>query len=100
MAGFSWKKLLFIILALCFAFTALEAEIFVFSNLDHDHTGDECSTCLQIEIVQSILKGLSVAFIAALFAGLAPHSRRIIKIIRSYAGCPATPVALNVKSNT
>jgi hypothetical protein len=100
MAGFSGKKLLLVILALCFAFIALEAESFVLSRLDHGHSGDECSTCRQIEIVQNVLKGLNAALIAAFFAGLVLVADHIKKIMCPYIVCPASPVALNVKSNT
>jgi flagellar biosynthesis protein FlhB len=100
MVEFPQKRLLFVALAACLALAFLWAGIFTLTHLDHDHTGEECSTCLQIEIAQAALKGFGLVFIAAALIDFSSAAGSFIKQIRRHFTYVTTPVILNIKSNT
>jgi hypothetical protein len=100
MVEFPRKRLLLIVLTACLALAALSAEIFVFTHLDHDCIGENCSVCLQIETAQSLLKGLGFVIIAASLAGLSSGANLIVKKVAYCSAYLTSPIILNVKSNT
>jgi hypothetical protein len=64
------KKILFLVLAVCIAFSVVSAETFVAAGLDHHCTGEDCIPCLQIEAAKNFLKTLKVVSIVLCFAAL------------------------------
>jgi hypothetical protein len=66
----SWKRALFIVLAVFFVFAAVFGGVYVFDHLDHDCIGETCHVCLQIETIQTLLKGFVLAGIAGFFSTL------------------------------
>jgi hypothetical protein len=72
---------------------------FVLANLNHAHTGEECSLCLQIEIVQKLLEGPGRAGLFALAACLVPESS-VAKNHLFLSVVPQTLVALKTKNNS
>ncbi|MDR3337436.1 MAG: hypothetical protein LBT16_09550 [Treponema sp.] len=99
MVKFPQKRLFLIVLTSCLVLAALGAEIFILTHLDHDCDGPECPVCLQIETAQNVLKGLKLAFIAAVFIAFDKCTNTATKQIhRCFAGLP-TPIALGVKLN-
>jgi hypothetical protein len=100
MVKFSQKRLPLIVLTACLALSAVFAEGFVFTHLDHDCIGEHCSVCLQIEIAQSLLEGLGRIGILALAACLIPQIFVIIKNCLYYSIVPQTLISLKVKYNS
>ncbi|MDR1933550.1 MAG: hypothetical protein LBQ57_12105 [Spirochaetales bacterium] len=100
MAKFSRKRLFLVILAACFAFAAISAEVFILTHIEHPCCGEECPVCLQIEIAQDALKGLGLAGAAVFGLVFTLNINRITEKLRPCFICLPTPVALNVKSNT
>jgi hypothetical protein len=94
------KKLCFIVLTAGFAVAVLCAQAFVFTHIDHDHSGADCAVCLQIEIVQCAFKGFALALIAASLAAFIAAANQMIKKTSYYVARLFTPVTLNIKSNT
>jgi hypothetical protein len=94
------KRLIPLVLTASLLFAALSAEIFIFTHFDHDCCGLDCPVCLQIQTAQNILKELGLAFAAIFLIGFAFKPTLAAKRIHYYCGFPATPIFLNVKSNT
>jgi hypothetical protein len=78
---------------------AVFAEVFVFTNLDHDHTGEHCSVCLQIKITH-LLEGLGRICFFAFAAGLIPQTSVITKRCLCFSIVPETLVELKIKYNS
>jgi hypothetical protein len=98
MTGFSGKRLFLIVLTIALA--AVFAEVLVFAQIDHDHTGEDCPVCLQIEIAKNLLKSLSLASLVALFGALQSRAGTVIHRIKILFIDPTTPITLKVKSTT
>ncbi|GHV27150.1 hypothetical protein AGMMS4952_08370 [Spirochaetia bacterium] len=80
--------------------TAIFAESYVFTNLDHYCTGEHCPICLQIEIAKNLLEGLGRIGIIALITGFFAHAGKHIKKVPFSYLFSASPVLLKVKSTT
>ncbi|GHV10128.1 hypothetical protein FACS189485_23100 [Spirochaetia bacterium] len=93
-------RLPLIVLTAFLALSAVFAEGFLFTHLDHDCIGEHCSVCLQIEITQNLLEGLGRMGIFALAAGLIPQIFAITKSRPSFALIPQTLVCLKIKYNS
>ncbi|MDR0878819.1 MAG: hypothetical protein LBN21_12265 [Treponema sp.] len=100
MVRFPRNRLLLIALTVFLVFTAVFAEGFVFTHLDHDCIGEHCSVCLQIQIAQSLLEGLARFGIFAIAAGLILQTFVIIKSRLSFVTIPLTLVELKIKYNS
>jgi hypothetical protein len=88
-----------IALGVFLVFAALFAEAFVFTHIDHDHTGEDCLVCLQIETVQSLLKSFALAGSAALFLWL-ERQANALKSSSYYALLLPDLVSLKVRFNS
>jgi hypothetical protein len=78
---------------------AVCAEVFVFTNLDHAHTGEHCSVCLQIKTA-GLLKGAGCICFFALAACLIPQTFVIAKSRLCFSVVPETLVELKIKYNS
>jgi hypothetical protein len=92
-------RLLIIILTAFLLPSAVFAEGFIFTHLDHDCIGDHCPVCLQIEIAQNLLKGLGRIGLFALAACLITQILVIIKSSLCFSVLPQTLVGLKVQYN-
>jgi hypothetical protein len=99
MANLRQKRLLLALLTACLASAALLSEGFVLANLNHAHTGEHCSLCLQIEAAQKLLEGLGRAGLFALAACFALESSAL-KNRLCFSFAPQTPVSLKTKNNS
>jgi hypothetical protein len=61
MMRFSQNRLFTLALMAFFIFAVFFAEAFVFVHLDHDHSGEDCPVCLQIETAHNLFKALAPA---------------------------------------
>jgi hypothetical protein len=99
MANLSQKRLLLALLTACLVFAALFSQGFVLTNLNHVHTEEHCSLCLQIEIAQKLLEGLGRIGLLVLAACLVPESSALrSRLWLSVAS--QTLVALKIKNNS
>ncbi|GHT58015.1 hypothetical protein FACS1894109_11410 [Spirochaetia bacterium] len=94
------RRLPLIVLTVFLALSAVFAEGFVFTHLDHDCTGNYCSVCLQIETARNLLEGLGRIGLFALAACLIPQILVIIKRRLSFSFFPQTLVGLKVQYNS
>jgi hypothetical protein len=64
----SWerKRVLILLCTLCFLAIVLFSPEFIFSHIDHDHTGLDCPVCLQIQGLEHFLRNLGFAGIPVL----------------------------------
>jgi hypothetical protein len=95
----SGKKILFLALAVCIAFSVVSAETLASVCLDHHCTGEKCIPCLQIEAAKNFLKILKVLSIVLCFTVLL-----VIPVLnpQKYTINPylLTPIALKVRFNS
>jgi multidrug transporter EmrE-like cation transporter len=87
-----------IVLTACLALTAVFAEFFVFTHLDHDCIGENCSVCLQIEIAQSLLEGLGRIGIIVLGIVFFAKTKKNVKNTPVSYIFTTSPILLKVKS--
>jgi hypothetical protein len=100
MAEFPQKRLLPAGAAACLVLAVMGAEIFVFTCLEHNHDGPDCSACLGIEITRHALEGLAAAPAAVSLPGLAKDTDPASAEARRYFVSPVSPIALHIKSTT
>jgi hypothetical protein len=93
------KGLPIIALASCIALTALFAEAFVLTHIEHDCTGEGCEVCLQMEASLNLLKGLGLLCVTAVFGALSSGAGSVFGKINFFHAKLMTPVALRVKLN-
>jgi hypothetical protein len=93
------RRLPFIVLTLVLILAAVFAEVFVFTSLDHDHTGEHCSVCLQIEIAH-LLERLGRICLFAFAACLIPQTFVIMKNRLCFSVVPQTLIELKIKYNS
>jgi hypothetical protein len=91
-------RLPLIVLTACLALAAVSAEFFVFTHLDHDCIGENCSVCLQIEIAQRVLEGLGHIGIIVLVIGFFAKTKQCIKSTPFSYTFTTSPILLKVKS--
>ncbi|MDR0644034.1 MAG: hypothetical protein LBG05_03825 [Treponema sp.] len=90
-----------IILTACLALTAVRAEIFIFTHLDHDHTGETCPICLQIEMARCLLEKLGrVGSAASLTFFAADYVKTQVRFAEIFFFPTITPVSLKIKINS
>ncbi|MDR2516746.1 MAG: hypothetical protein LBC88_05120 [Spirochaetaceae bacterium] len=93
------KRLVCLVLTAFLTLAAVFAEIFVFTRHDHEHTGEQCTICLEIQIVRQVLEGAGRAGAAGAAAVLAVRAALRAKRARSLCFIPATPVLLKTRLN-
>ena len=94
------RKILFLAIAVCIAFSVVFAENLAAGEIDHDCTGETCPYCLHIETAQGFLKALKTA---GSFTFLTGHLVFTVAIPENYAECttyPHSPIALKVRFNS
>jgi hypothetical protein len=98
MLRFSQNRLFTLALAVLFIFAVFFAEAFVFVHLDHDHSGEDCPVCLQIETAHNLFKALAPV---AVFP-LRPEGRvAALERFSFFSGLFAPdPVSLKVRFNS
>jgi hypothetical protein len=94
------KRPFLIILMACVAFTAVSVGAFVFTHLEHEHTGSDCPICLQIEIAQNLLKGLGLASLVMFFAGFGAAAKLIFAKTDFSCFCFLSLIALKTRYNS
>jgi hypothetical protein len=99
MAKIWQKKFFLVLLTACLVFASVFAKDFVLANLNHVHTGEHCSLCLQIEIAQKLLEGLGRIGLFVLAACLIPESSAVKNRLFFFA-VPQSLVAQKIKSNS
>jgi hypothetical protein len=96
----SQRKVLFLALAACIAFSVLFAESLIADEHDHDCIGEGCPICLQIETTNNLLRTLKLAglfcflFVCTVFLSLTFQKYTEITI------CVFSPIALKVRFNS
>jgi hypothetical protein len=93
------KRFSLALLTACLVFAAVFSQGFVLANLNHVHTGEQCSVCLQMEIAQKLLEGLARAGLLALAFCLVPQSSAVKNRLFFFV-VPQTLVALKIKNNS
>jgi len=91
------RKILFLAIAVCIAFSVAFAGNLAATEIDHDCTGENCPVCLHIETAKGFLKTLKTA---GSFSSLTGHSVFTAKIPENNAECniyPHSPIALKVR---
>jgi hypothetical protein len=74
------------------------AGVFVIEALDHDHTGEQCSVCLQIEIAHRLIEAFGRMGAIVLLAGLAiTYAKPTVKFPAFSHLILETPVSLKIK---
>jgi hypothetical protein len=93
------RRLPFVVLTVFLVLAAVFAEVFVFTSLNHDQSGEHCSDCLQIEIAH-LLERLGCICFFAFAACLIPRTSVIIKRCLCFFAAPQTLIALKIKYNS
>ena len=91
------RKILFLAIAVCIAFSVAFTENLAAGEIDHDCTGENCPYCLHIETAKGFLKTLKTA---GSFSSLTSHLALTAKIPESNTECniyPHSPIALKVR---
>jgi len=104
MAISPWKKIVFLTLAVCIAFSVASTIVLAAQSFNHTCCKNEtsgCLPCLQIEAAKSFIRALRLALFFMLFAvcllfhALSPKTYTSNSIISSLS-----PIALKVRFNT
>jgi len=93
------RKILFLALAICIAFSVVFTTNFVAVDIDHDCTGESCPYCLLIEAGQNFLKTLKVIGFL-LFTAFLTLFAHIFKRYTGLSAFPLSPVILKVRFNS
>jgi hypothetical protein len=93
----SGKRLSLIVITACLALAAVSADVFVFTHLDHDCTGEDCAVCLQIEIAQNLIELMGRIGLFILVAGIFASALRLIRKSQVFSTVFASPILLKVK---
>jgi len=94
------RKILFLAIAICIAFSVVFTGNLAATEIDHDCTGENCPVCLHIETAKDFLKALKTA---GSFSSLTSHLAFTAKILENNAECniyPHSPIALKVRFNS
>ena len=94
------RKILFLTLAVCVAFSVVFAANLAAGDIDHDCIGENCPVCLHIETAKGFLKALKTA---GSFSSLTSHLVFTAKTPENSAECniyPHSPIALKVRFNS
>ena len=98
------KRIAALILLICFLIISVFSSAFVLTHADHVHEhngiGEACSTCLQIQGAENILKYLGTALFGTLFVIGGLYA--IVKTINAIAVCAvfSNPITLKIRINT
>jgi hypothetical protein len=94
------RKMLFLVLAMCIAFSVVFTGNLVAGEIEHDCIGENCPVCLHIETAKGFLKALKTA---GSFTSLTGHLVFTATIPENYAECTTyshSPIALKVRFNS
>ena len=96
------RKIRFLIMAICIAFTVISAEAFINANNDlichdHDYIEVECLICLKIEVSRSSLKYTTYC---SVFLGCSPFSSLVPKNNTDFYAYLLSPITQKVRLNT
>ncbi|MDR0786121.1 MAG: hypothetical protein LBE74_09640 [Treponema sp.] len=101
MVNLPQKRFLHIALTACLALTAVFAENFIVTHLEHECIGESCPICSQIEIAQRLLEKLGRIGVAAFFAFYAiDYTKLLAKRSEGFFLPLTTPVSLKIKINS
>jgi len=93
-------KILFLILAICIAFSVVFTVTNTAAILDHHCTDEDCSKCRQIEAAKYYIKTIKFAVIGLFFAVLIAFSNQIQKNYAESHIYILTPVTLKNRFNS
>ena len=79
------------------ALAVIFAGIFVIEKHIHDHTGNDCRICLEIQIAQRIIEAFAHLGVGLFFAGFIKYAASLVKPQPSFF--EKKPIALKVKFN-
>ena len=94
------RKILFLAIAVCIAFSVIFTMDLAANDIDHDCTGENCPFCLHIETAKGFLKALKTA---GSFTFLAGHLVFTATIHENYTECTIysqSPIVLKVRFNS
>jgi len=94
------RKMLFLALAVCIAFSVVLAESLAAGDIDHDCIGESCPYCLHIETVQDFLKALKTAGSFSSLIGYSVFTVAIPENCAEYNFYSQSPIALKVRFNS
>jgi len=96
----STRKILFLLLTVCIAFSVLSAETLIASGHDHDCTGEGCPVCAHIEAVLCFLKTFNLAGVFAFFAVCYVFLAQFPRTYNESFCSILTPIGLKVRFNS
>jgi hypothetical protein len=94
------KKTLFLILAVCIAFSVVFTINQTAAILDHHHTEHDCPQCRQIEAAKYFIKIIKLAIIGVFFTASLVFSGQSHKKYAESAAYILSPVTLKVRFNS
>ena len=77
--------------------TVMFAGIFIVEKHIHDHTGDDCRICLEIQIAQRIIEAFGRLGVSLLLAGFVMYAASFVKPHPFF--CAKNPIELKVRFN-
>jgi hypothetical protein len=94
------KKILFLVLAACIAFSVIFAESLTAAGHDHDCAGEGCPVCLCIEAANNLLKVLKLALLFAILTAFFASRAEAPPKQPGFTSYLFSPVALKVRFNS
>jgi len=94
------RKTIFLILAVCIAFSVVFTINQTAAILDHPHTEHDCPQCRQIEAAKYFIKIIKLAIIGLFFSILLAFPCQIHKKYAEPAAYILSPVTLKVRFNS
>jgi len=94
------RKILFLAIAVCIAFSVIFTMDLAANDIDHDCIGENCPYCLHIETAKGFLKALKAA---GSFTFLTGHLVFTAKTPENYTECTIysqSPIVLKVRFNS
>jgi hypothetical protein len=94
------RKTLFLLLAICIAFSVVFTINQTAAILDHTHTDHDCPQCRQIEAAKYFIKTIKLAIIGVFFTASLVFSSQTHKKYALSAAYILSPVTLKVRFNS
>jgi hypothetical protein len=94
------KKVLFLALAACIAFSVVFAEVVIADDIDHDCMGEGCPFCLGIETVHNFFKSLELGTLAVFLSACPVFLTQTPRTFTGFLLSLHSPVALKIRLNS
>jgi hypothetical protein len=94
------QKALFLVLAVCIAFSVVFAEVLIADDIGHDCAGDGCPFCLAIATAHNVLKNLRLGALAVFLAACSMIFAQTLPSFTQFPLSLNSPVVLKVRFNS